>query len=118
MAVENNECGAPFRLAKNIERMVDTIDVVRIANPQDVPTIGEEPGCNIFGERNTRIAFDRDVIVVVNPAQIIEPEMSGQGCSLRCNTLHQATIPTDGMNVVIEDLETRPIIAVGEPLLR
>ena len=34
--------------------------------------------CDVFGERDARVAFDGDVIVVVNPAEVIEPQMSGE----------------------------------------
>src|ERR1700723_811564 len=118
MTVENNECRATFRLPKDPERLFDTIDVVRIADSQDLSSVSNESCLNVFGERNARVAFDRDVIVVVNPAQVVEPEMSGQRCSLRCNTFHQAPVTTDCINVVVEDLEARSIVVVGEPFLR
>ena len=78
MAIENNECGAAFRLPKDLERLFDAIDVVRIADSQDIPSIRNESCLNVLGERDACVAFDRDVIVVVNPAQIVEPEMSGE----------------------------------------
>ena len=78
MTVENNECGAAFRLPEDPERLFDTIDVVRIADSQDIPSVRNESCLNVFGERNAGVAFDRDVIVVVDPAQVVEPEMSGE----------------------------------------
>ena len=44
--------------------------------------------------------------------------MSGKGCGFRGYALHQATIAADGVDVVIEDIEIRPVVAIGEPLLR
>src|SRR5215475_15799826 len=114
MTVENNECGAAFGLSRDLEGLFNAINVIRITDAQHVPTIGEEPTCNVLGERDAGVAFDRDVIVVVNPAQIVEPEMSSQRCSLRRNTFHQASVTTDAINVVVEDVEARPVVAVGE----
>src|SRR5215469_18707985 len=118
MTVENNECGAAVRLPKDLERLFDASDIIRIADAQDVPSIGEEPTCNVFGERDARIAFNCDVIVVVNPAKIVEPKVSRQRCRLRCDAFHQASVTTDRINVVVEQVETWPIVAAAEPLLR
>src|SRR4029077_10812774 len=78
MTVEDDECGAAFRFAKDLEHLLNAIDVVGIANSQDVPSIRNESCVDVFGERDSRVAFDRDVVVVVNPAQVVEPEMSGE----------------------------------------
>src|SRR5262252_10576824 len=110
MTVENNECGSAARLSKDLERLFDSTDVVRIADSQNIPSIGDESCLNVFGERDARIAFNCDVIVVVNPTQIVEPEMSRQRCRLRCDAFHQASVATDRINMVVEDIETRPIV--------
>jgi len=78
MTVKNDERGAALRLAKDLERVFDAIRVVRIADSQDIPSVRDESRLNVFGERDPRVAFDGDVIVVVDPAQIFEPEVSGQ----------------------------------------
>src|ERR1700741_2291573 len=115
MTVQNNEGGAALGLSKALESLFDPVDVIRITDAQHVPTVGEEPTCNVFGERDARVAFDRDVIVVVNPPQIVEPKMCSQGCSLRRDSFHQASVTADAINVVVEDVEARPVVAVGEP---
>src|ERR1700739_4648489 len=115
MTVENNECGAAFRPSKHLEGLLDAIDVVRISDSQDIPSIRNESRLDVFGERNASVAFDGDVSVVVNPAQVAEPEMSGERCSLRCDTFHQAPVATHRINVVVEDLEARPLGVVGGP---
>jgi hypothetical protein len=40
--------------------------------------IGEEAGGDILGKRDASLAVDSDVIVVVDPAQIVEGEMAGE----------------------------------------
>src|SRR5262245_7532687 len=44
--------------------------------------------------------------------------MTGQRSSFRPDTLHQAAVSANCINVVIEDFEVRPVVAAGEPLLR
>ena len=43
-----------------------------------IPTVADESGGHIFRKSQSRIAFDGDVIVVVNPAEIGEAEVSGE----------------------------------------
>src|SRR5215467_11720613 len=118
MAVENDECGPVVRLPKDLERLFDAADIVCIADSQNIPSVGDESSLNVFGERDARVAFDRDVIVVVNPAEIVKPEVPGQRCSLRCDAFHQAPVTTNRINVVTKDIETGPIVAMSKPLLR
>src|SRR5262247_633528 len=44
--------------------------------------------------------------------------MTGQRCRFRRNTLHQAAIPANGVDIVVKDLEARLVEAISEPLLR
>src|SRR6476469_68210 len=43
--------------------------------------------------------------------------MTGKRCRFRRNSLHQTTISTNGVDVVVENLEARFIEAASEPLL-
>src|SRR6185369_13159175 len=43
--------------------------------------------------------------------------MTGKRCRFRRNSLHQTTVPTNGVDVVVEDLKAGFIEAAGEPLL-
>ena len=117
VAVEDDERGAALRLPEHLERVLDAIDVVGVADAQDVPAVGEEPGGDVLGEGDAGVAFDGDVVVVVDPAEIVEAEVAGEGRRLRRDALHQAAVAADGVDVVVEDLEARPVVAVGEPLL-
>src|SRR5262245_57430563 len=44
--------------------------------------------------------------------------MGSERRGLRCHALHQTAIAANGINVVVEDLETGPVVSAGEPLLR
>src|SRR5215472_10429684 len=97
--------------------MFDPLAVIGIADAYDIPTVRHESGLNIFRERNARVAFDGDVVVVVNPAEIIESEMSGKGGGFRCNAFHEAAVAADGVDVVVENLKAWPIVMTREPFL-
>ena len=115
VAVEHNERRPAFRLAEYRERVFDAVNVVGIADPQDIPTIREKSRGDIFGKRDTRIAFDADVVVVPNPTEIIEAEMAGQRGSFGRDAFHHAAVTANGVDVVVEDIEARVVVSVGEP---
>jgi hypothetical protein len=61
--IEDDQRGAPFGLAEHVERLLDALEVVRVAHTQGAPSICEKPGRNILGEGEARRAFDRDVML-------------------------------------------------------
>src|SRR2546425_7467870 len=117
MAVENDERGPALGLVEDLEGVLDATGIVGIADPQNVPSVSQEPGRYVFREGDARVAFDGDVIVVVDPAEIVEAQMGGQRRRFGRNTLHHAAISANSIDVVIEDLESRPVVTRGEPLL-
>ena len=42
--------GRPFVLPEDLERVLDAIDVVGVADAQDVPAVAQEPGRDVLGE--------------------------------------------------------------------
>src|SRR5882724_13404025 len=101
MAVQNDERGPAFRLLENFERLFDSTNVIGIADAKAVPAVSEKTRGHVFGERNVRVPFDADVIVVVDPAEIIETEMTGERGSFGSHALHHATVTCDGVDVVV-----------------
>src|SRR5215813_7673095 len=98
--------------------MLDAVDIVRVADSQYVPAIGEEAGSNILCKRDARVSFDRDVVVVPNPAEIVESQMSGERRRFRADALHQTAVAAHRVDLVIENVKARAIVVVGKPLLR
>src|ERR1700756_1270849 len=117
MAVQHDKCRTPLGLSKYLECPFDPLDVIRVADPQDIPSIGNESRLHVFRKCNARIALDGDVVVVVNPAEIVEAEMSSKRGGFRCNAFHEAAVTADGVDVVIEDFEARPVVMTGKPFL-
>src|SRR5881296_995491 len=98
--------------------MLDAVDIVRIADSQHIPPISEKASSDILSEGDARVAFDRDVVVVPNPAEIVESQVGGERRRLRADTLHQAAVAAHRVDLVIENVKARAIVVVGEPLLR
>ena len=80
---------------RRVERVLDAINVVGITNPQHVPAIRKKSCRHIFRERDIRVPFDGDVVVVPDPAKIVETEMSGQ-CAPRRRTNRAISCPCSG----------------------
>src|SRR6476660_5126874 len=117
MAVQYNERGPAFRLLENREGLFDSVNLIGIADAQDVPAVGEKTRGHVFGERDVRVPFDADVVVVPDPAEIIQTEMTGERGSFGSNAFHHATVTANGVDVVVEDFETWFVVSVGDPFL-
>jgi hypothetical protein len=78
VAVQNDEGRPALGLPEDLQRVLDALDVVGVADPQHVPAVAQEAGRDVFGEGDARVAFDGDVVVVVDPAEVVEAEMAGQ----------------------------------------
>jgi hypothetical protein len=98
--------------------MLDALDVVGIADPQDVPVVGQKTGGDVLRERDLGIALDGDMVVVPDPAKVIEAKMTCQRGRFRRDAFHHAAIAAHGIDVVIENVETGFVVAVGQPFLR
>src|SRR6516164_8758511 len=116
VTVEHNKCRPALGLPENIEGVLDAFDIISICDPQNVPSISQEPGRNILRKRNIGIALDGDVVVVPDPAEAIEPKMACQRGGLRRYTFHHAAVATNRVDVVVEDVVPVVVITAGQPL--
>src|SRR5262249_40372708 len=73
MAVQDDQRRAASLLLEEPKRVLDSFGIVRVADSQNAPAIGQKTHCHIFGECNAGASFDRDVVVVVDPAKVVEP---------------------------------------------
>ena len=118
VAVENDQRRPALGLAKDRKRVLDPLEIVGIADAQHVPAVSLEARCDILGEGDAGLALDGDVVVVVDPAQVVELEMAGQRGRLRADAFHQAAVAADRVDVVVEQVEAGPVVAAGQPLAR
>src|SRR5262249_21241097 len=117
VAVEDEEGGPTLRVLEGFQGVLDAIDVVGVAYAEDVPAVAEEAGRDVLGEGDPGVAFDGDVVVVVDPAEVIEAEVAGQRGGFGGNAFHHAAVAADGVDAVVKDREVRAVIAIGEPFL-
>ena len=116
VAVQNDQRRPSFGLPEDRKGIFDPLPIIGVANPQHIPPIGEKARRHVFGEGDFGFAFDGDVVVVVDPAQIIELKMTGERGGLGADAFHQAAVAADRIDVVVEDVEAGVVVAVGQPL--
>ena len=70
VAVDDNQCGLVSGLTENVESLGERDRVVGVGDVFDVPTVAFEARGHVFAEGQAGVAFDGDVVVVVDPAEI------------------------------------------------
>ena len=78
MAVEYHQRRSAFRIAKRCQGLFNPRNLVGVSDMNYIPAIAGETNGYIFGERQPRASLDSDVVIVVDPAEIIEAEMAGE----------------------------------------
>jgi hypothetical protein len=78
VAVQDEEGRPARRLAKHLQGLLDSINVVSVADPQNVLTITQEAGRDVLREGDSRVPFNGDAVVVVDPAEIVQAKMARQ----------------------------------------
>ncbi len=118
MAVDDNQRRPARGLPEDRERILDLLPTVGIADPQHVPAICEAAYRHILREGDARVALDGNVVVVVDPTQVVEAEMTGQRGRLRADPFHQAAVAANCINIIVEEIEAGPVVAAGKPFPR
>src|SRR6516164_5344163 len=117
MTIDDDDRWSAGRAGGIPERVLDAIEIVGIPDAKHVPSVRQEPPGDVFGERDIGFAFDGDVIVVVDPAEVIELQVSrDRGCLAR-DSFHHAAIAAERVNSIAEQFKTWLVVPRGEPLL-
>ena len=70
VAIHDDQRRAIVRTLKVVERAGQHIEVICVTHPRHVPAIADKARGHVFAKGQRSVAFDRDVVVVVNPAEI------------------------------------------------
>src|SRR5438445_517171 len=103
VAIEDDEGGTALRFPEDAESLLDAIEVVGLAHAQDVPPVPQESGGDILSEGEARLPLDRDVVVVVDPAEVVQTEVTGQRGRFGRHALHQTAVAAHDVDVIVED---------------
>ncbi len=95
--------------------VVDRGQVVGILHGEHMPTQAAESRRHVFAEGEIGLALDRDVVVVVDPAEVRELQVAGERRGFVGDAFHHVAIAALRPNVVVEQLEARLVEAGREP---
>ena len=95
--------------------LLDGGEIVGVVHRQHVPAEAAEPRGHVLAERQVGLAFDRDVVVVVDPAQVRAASNGRRATPLRWHAFHQVAVAALGPDVEVEQLEARLVVAGREP---
>ncbi len=105
-------------LLGRLERAVEHGEVVRVSHAGHVPAVRDEAGGYVLAEGQLGVAFDRDAVVVVDPDEVVELEVAGQGGGLTGDAFHHAAVSAQRVDVEVEHLEVGTVELRGHPLAR
>ena len=94
------------------------VQIVRVAHARYVPAVGEEARRHVLAECQRGVAFNGDVVVVVNPAQVRKPQVPRQRRRFARDAFHHAAVSAKRVHVEVEKLEPRLVVSRGQPLPR
>ncbi len=118
VAVDHDEGRPAAGLGERAQRLLDPPDVVRIADTHDIPAVCDEARDHILGEGDRGVSLDGDVVVVVNPAEVVEAEVTRQGRGFGTHALHHAAVAAHRVHSVVEQVVPRLVIAIRKKFLR
>ena len=103
---------------ERIERAIEHLEVVRVADARHIPAVGDEACRHVLAERQRRRSLDRDPVVVVDPAQVAELEVAGERGRLARDAFHHAAVAGERVNVVAEQIVAGTVEGGCHPLRR
>ena len=107
-----------MRVLKGSEGPGQHLEIVGVADTGYVPPVADETGGHVFGESQSGVAFDGDAVVVVNPAEIGQAQVAGEGRGLAGDAFHHASISAKCIDIEVEQFEGGPVVSRGKPLPR
>ena len=110
LCAHRNQRGALLVFPGQPDRFFHQVQVIAVRNGQHLPAIGLEPQTDIFGERNLRISFDGDMVVVIQINQFSEAERRRQRRCFGADTFHQVPVGYQSVRIVIDNRQSRFVI--------
>ncbi len=92
--------------------------VVGVGDVDHVPAHRRQPGADVVAEREAGGALDGDVVAVVDPGQVAELQVPGDGGRLVGHALHHAAVAAQGVDVVVVQREPGLVVALRHEALR
>src|SRR5205823_6955287 len=70
---------------------------------------------DVLREREVGPPLDRDAVVVIDPAEVREPQVAGERGRLARHALHHAAVAAERVDVVVEERVVGAVVARRQP---
>ncbi len=111
---EHDERRAGFLAPGGIERQVDGVEVIAVIHVLHVPAICLEALAHVLAEGERGIAVDGDVVVVVDEAELAQPEVSRKAGRFAGDAFHEVTIAAEAPDPVVDDFHAGTVVLLRE----
>src|SRR5262249_47452875 len=85
-----------------VDGPLNRAEVIGVVYSQSVPAVTFETRGDVLAKGQLGVAFDRDGVVVVDPEQVVEFQVAGDGGGFTGNTLHEVTVAAEHIDAVLE----------------
>ena len=89
--------------------LADGLEVVAVLDRDRLEAEGTHAGLDVFREGDVRVAFDGDLIGIVEDDELREAERAGEREGFRGDALHHAAVAAERERVVIDDRVARAV---------
>ena len=106
-------------VCRNIfDSLRNSLRVIGVADPCHIPAIGKKAGRNVVAKGEIGMAFDRDAIAVVDPAEVAKHQMARERGGFAGDALHHIAVAAHRINVVVEHRKVGPIEVLAPTSVR
>ena len=113
--LHNDQCRAVGVPLKRCQGACHGIQIIGVADFHDLPTEPAKSRRDVFAKGQLRAPFDRDLVVVVDPTQVVEFQVSCQRSRFACHAFHQVAVAALDINVVVEQIKARSVVTSSQP---
>ncbi len=89
--------------------------VVGVGHVQRGPAVALEAAIHVLAEGKVGVAFDGHGVVVVDPAQVGQLQVTSDGRRLAGNAFHHVAVAADGVDAIVEQAVAGPVESLGQP---
>ena len=118
MRVDDDQRGTRHFALRRPDGHVDQLQVVHVGDVQHVPVPAAEARGHVVAEGQRGAALDGDVIVVVEPDQVRQAEMSRDRRCFVADAFHQVAIAAEDVGAIVEGIAAVLAELGGQPALR
>ena len=101
--------------AEGLESTLQRSGVIGIGDMLDAPAEPLETLADVFGEGEVRLPLDRDLVVVVDPAEVGKLQVASDRGGFGGHALHEIAVAADDVGVVVEEGAAGGVVAGAEP---